>query len=87
MEYNNQNNSDKPKYKNGEKYQYNRFEDTFGDAGRYSDKTPREEPYHIFKLLPNGEKWKKRYIAFAVLVGLIILVGGIFGALSMNGLI
>lgn len=83
----NQNQTNQPKYKNGEKYQYNRFEDTFGDAGRYSDKTPRKEPFHMFKLLPNGEKWKKRYIVFLVVIGLVILVGGIFCALSFNGLI
>ena len=50
MENNNQNQTNKPKYVNGEKYQYNRFEDTFGDAGRYSDETPRNEPFHIFKI-------------------------------------
>lgn len=87
MENNNQNQTNTPRYKNGEKYQYNRFEDTFGDAGRYSDETPREEPYHIFKLIPNGEKWKKRYIAFLVVMGLVVLVGGVFCALSINGLI
>ena len=84
---NNQNQTNNPKYINGEKYQYNRFEDTFGDAGRYSDETPREEPYHIFKLLSNGEKWKKRYIVFLIFIGIAILIGGIFGALSINGLI
>ncbi len=52
MENNNQNNSDKPRYKNGEKYQYNRFEDTFGDAGRYSDETPRK------KVFFNKTHWK-----------------------------
>lgn len=45
MENNNQNQSNKPKYVNGEKYQYNRFEDTFGDAGRYSDETPRKRAF------------------------------------------
>ena len=83
----NRNQTSQPKYKNGEKYQYNRFEDTFGDAGRYSDETPRQEPYHIFKLIPNGEKWKKRYIAFIVIVGLVILAGGVLGALSIYDLI
>lgn len=84
---NNQNQKNTPKYKNGEKYQYNRFEDTFGDAGRYSDETPRQEPYHIFKLVPNGEKWKKKYIVFLVIMGLVVLFGGVFGALSASGLI
>ncbi len=45
MENKNQNKNNKPKYKNGEKYQYNRFEDTFGDAGRYSDETPRKRNF------------------------------------------
>ncbi len=45
MGNNNQNQSNKPKYVNGEKYQYNRFEDTFGDAGRYSDETPRKRAF------------------------------------------
>ena len=45
MENNNQNQHNKPKYKNGEKYPYNRFEDTFGDAGRYSDETPRKRVF------------------------------------------
>ncbi len=52
MENNNQNQTNKPKYKNGEKYQYNRFEDTFGDAGRYSDETPRK------KIFLNKTHWK-----------------------------
>lgn len=39
---NKQNKFNNSKYKNGEKYTYNRFEDTFGDAGRYSDETPRK---------------------------------------------
>lgn len=45
MENNGQNQTNKPKYVNGEKYQYNRFEDTFGDAGRYSDETPRKRAF------------------------------------------
>lgn len=45
MENNNQNQTNKPKYKNGEKYPYNRFEDTFGDAGRYSDETPKRRAF------------------------------------------
>lgn len=52
MENNDQNQSNKPKYKNGEKYPYNRFEDTFGDAGRYSDETPRK------KVFLNQTHWK-----------------------------
>ena len=49
------------KYKNGEKYQYNRFEDTFGDAGRYSDETPRKRVF-----LNNTHK-----IIFVIIAGLI----------------
>ncbi len=45
MESNNQNQPNNPKHKNGEKYPYNRFEDTFGDAGRYSDETPRKRVF------------------------------------------
>ena len=52
MENNNQNQTNKPKYKNGEKYQYNRFEDTFGDAGRYCDETPRK------RVFLNKTHWK-----------------------------
>ena len=53
MENKNQNQTDdKPKYKNGEKYQYNRFEDTFGDAGKYSDETPRR------RVILNKTHWK-----------------------------
>jgi hypothetical protein len=52
MENNNQNQTNKPKYVNGEKYQYNRFEDTFGDAGRYSDETPRK------RIFINQTHWK-----------------------------
>ena len=52
MENNNQNQEKKPKYVNGEKYPYNRFEDTFGDAGRYSDETPRK------KVFLNKTHWK-----------------------------
>ena len=63
MENNNQNNSDKPRYKNGEKYQYNRFEDTFGDAGRYSDETPRR------KVFLNKTHWKI-VLGIAVLLSL-----------------
>lgn len=63
MANNNQNNSDKPRYKNGEKYQYNRFEDTFGDAGRYSDETPRR------KVFLNKTHWKI-VLGIAVLLSL-----------------
>lgn len=48
----NRNQTNQPKYKNGEKYQYNRFEDTFGDAGRYSDETPRR------RIFLNKTHWK-----------------------------
>ena len=61
MENNNQNQSNKPQYKNGEKYQYNRFEDTFGDAGRYSDETPRKRNFL------NKTHWKI-VLAIAVLL-------------------
>ena len=70
MENNNQNQTNKPKYVNGEKYQYNRFEDTFGDAGRYSDETPRNEPFHIFKIIPGGKKLKKVF-TFLLWYGII----------------
>ncbi len=63
MTNNNQNNSDKPRYKNGEKYPYNRFEDTFGDAGRYSDETPRR------KVFLNKTHWKI-VLGIAVLLSL-----------------
>mgnify|MGYP003290583801 CR=1 FL=1 len=63
MANNNQNNSDKPRYKNGEKYPYNRFEDTFGDAGRYSDETPRR------KVFLNKTHWKI-VLGIAVLLSL-----------------
>ena len=42
----------RPKYVNGEKYTFNRFEDTFGDAGRYSDETPRK------RIFLNKTHWK-----------------------------
>lgn len=87
MENNNQKQESKPKYVNGEKYTYNRFEDTFGDAGRYSDETPRNEPFHIFKVIPNGGKKKKVFIAILVIFGLLTIVGGVLGFLSVNGLI
>lgn len=69
---NNQNQTNQPKYKNGEKYQYNRFEDTFGDAGRYSDETPRRRVFF------NKIHWKI-VLAVAALItlasfGLIILM-------------
>lgn len=84
MENNNQNQSDKPKYKNGEKYPYNRFEDTFGDAGRYSDETPRNETFHIFKIIPNGKKWKKVYLAIILCFAALSVVAGIIGFLYLN---
>lgn len=87
MENNNQNDTNKPKYKNGEKYPYNRFEDTFGDPGRYSDETPRNDAFHIFKVIPNGEKWKKVFIGILIALGILTVAGGIFGFLSVNGLL
>lgn len=84
MENNNQNQTNEPKYVNGEKYQYNRFEDTFGDAGRYSDETPRNEQYHIFKVIPNGQKWKKVFIAILVCFGMLTLVAGVLGFLYLT---
>ena len=68
MENNNQNQPNKPKYVNGEKYQYNRFEDTFGDAGRYSDETPRKRVF-----LNNTHKIIFTIVAGLVTVGCIIL--------------
>ena len=67
MENNNQNQNNKPKYVNGEKYQYNRFEDTFGDAGRYSDETPRK------RVFLNKSHWKI-VLAVAVLLTLASFV-------------
>ena len=84
MEQNNKNQTNKPKYVNGEKYQYNRFEDTFGDAGRYSDETPRNEPFHIFKILPKGEKLKKVYLAIVLLIAVLSVVGGILGFIYLT---
>ena len=84
MADNNQNNYNKLQYKNGEKYQYNRFEDTFGDAGRYSDKTPRNEPFHIFKVIPGGEKLKKVYLAIILIFALLSIIGGIVGFLYLT---
>ena len=84
MENNNQNQTNKPKYVNGEKYQYNRFEDTFGDAGRYSDETPRNEPFHIFKIMNNGKKWKKVHIAIMLCLAIFSVVVGIIAFLYFN---
>ena len=77
MENNNQNQTNTPRYKNGEKYQYNRFEDTFGDAGRYSDETPRRK---IF--LNNTHK-----IVFAIVAGLISIASVILCILVSLGYI
>ena len=82
MENKNQNNT--PRYKNGEKYQYNRFEDTFGDAGRYSDETPKNEPFHIFKLLPNGKKWRKVHLAIILFLAVASVIGAIIGFLYLT---
>ena len=73
MENNNQNQSNKPQYKNGEKYPYNRFEDTFGDAGKYSDETPIKRVF-----LNNTHK-----IIFAVIAGLVT-VGAIVLCVIMS---
>lgn len=80
----NQNQPNKPVYKSGEKYPYNRFEDTFGDAGRYSDETPRNEPFHIFKIMPNGKKWKKVHLAIILCFAVISVVIGIICFLYFN---
>ncbi len=84
MEKNNQNQNNKPRYVNGEKYQYNRFEDTFGDAGRYSDETPKNEPFHIFKIIPNGKEWKKVYLAIVLCFAVLSVVAGIIGFLYLT---
>ncbi len=84
MENNNKNQPNNLRYKNGEKYQYNRFEDTFGDAGRYSDETPRNEPFHIFKVIPNGEKLKKVFIGFLIFFGILTIVAGVLGFLYLT---
>ncbi len=74
---NNQNQTNQPKYKNGEKYQYNRFEDTFGDAGRYSDETPRR------RVFLNKTHWK---IVLAV-AAVMTFVSFVFLILSSLGYI
>lgn len=72
---NNQKKNNKLKYKNGGKYQYNRFEDTFGDAGRYSDETPRKRAF-----INNTHK-----IIFVIVVGLVTIGCIILGVLSTLG--
>ncbi len=71
MEKNNHNQPNN-KYKNGEKYPYNRFEDTFGDAGRYSDETPRKRTFL------NKNHWKIIFVTAALLtlgsVALLVLM-------------
>ena len=73
MENNNQNQSNKPQYKNGEKYQYNRFEDTFGDAGRYYDETPRR------KVFLNKTHWK-----IILVIAIIITLGSVSMVVLMS---
>lgn len=60
---NNQKQNPAPRYKNGQKYTYNRFEDTFGDAGRYSDETPRR------RVFLSKTHWKI-VLAIAVIISL-----------------
>ncbi len=84
MENNKPTQGNKPKYVNGEKYQYNRFEDTFGDPGRYSDETPRNEPFHIFKLIPSGKKWKKVFLIILFCMAFLSVVFGVLGFLYFN---
>ena len=84
MEKNDQNQNNKPRYVNGEKYPYNRFEDTFGDAGRYSDETPRNDHFHIFKIIPNGKKWKKFYLALILCFAVLSVGAGIIGFLYLT---
>lgn len=73
MEDNNKNQTNKPQYKNGEKYQYNRFEDTFGDAGRYSDETPRR------RVFLNKTHWK-----IILVIAIIITLGSVAMAVLMT---
>ncbi len=74
MENNNQNQTtNKPKYKNGEKYPYNRFEDTFGDAGRYSDETPRR------RVFLNKTHWK-----IVLAIAIIITLGSVAMAVLLS---
>ncbi len=73
MEDNNKNQTNKPKYKNCEKYQYNRFEDTFGDAGRYSDETPRR------RVFLNKTYWK-----IILVIAIIITLGSVAMAVLMT---
>ena len=77
MADNNQNISGKPIYKNGEKYQYNRYDDTFGNARRYSDETPRRKMF-----LNNTHK-----IIFAIVAGLISIASVILCILVSLGYI
>ncbi len=77
MENNNLNQTNKPKYVNGEKYQYNRFEDTFGDAGRYSDETPRKRVFLN----------KTHKIIFAIIAGLVTVSSVVLCVLMSLGYI
>ncbi len=70
-----------------EKYPYNSFEDTFGDAGQYSDETPRKSLFpDIGKVLSNGKNsGKKNNIKIgAIISGIIILLNFITGMLAIN---
>lgn len=65
-----------------EKYPYNRFEDTFGDAGRYSDETPGVKVFPDFsKMKKNG----KSNIKIGVIITFIIIVANfIVGLIAIN---
>ena len=77
------------------KYQYNRFEDTFGDAGKNSDETPRMKYPDFIKLLQKsnnkGKPFKSGlllaivlFIAFNAFVTFAFFAGNIDGTLSFG---
>lgn len=68
-----------------EKYPYNRFEDTFGDAGKYSDETPRKTLFPDISFGEKSRKSKKNNIKIgAIISGIIILLNFITGMLAIN---
>lgn len=62
-----------------EKYPYNRFEDTFGDAGQYADETPRVKAFPDFSKTKNNEKNKiKTGIIIFICILAFNFLAGIF---------
>ncbi len=66
-----------------EKYLYNRFEDTFGDAGQYSDKTPKIEFPDLSKMLSKTKGKSPKSIGIIIFI-CIIAFNFIIGSLSFN---